>query len=82
MITFNNYLSCVIIVSSAQCVQQNLPASYTNAKEGTALVTTHIQQHLRLRTTGDTAAPAVLLHGMVLRERDKGTLSSRMADVE
>jgi hypothetical protein len=41
-----------------------------------------MQQLLRLRTTGGTAAPAVLLHGAVLKERDKGTLSSQMADVK
>jgi hypothetical protein len=75
-------LSCVIIVSTAQCVQQNLTASYAHANEGTALVTTHIQQLLRLRTTGDTAAPAVLLHGAMLKEQEKGTLSSQMANVK
>jgi hypothetical protein len=63
-------------------VQQNPTNSYTHAKEGTAVVTTHMQQLLRLRTSGDTAAPAVLLHGVVLKERDKCTLSSQMADVK
>ena len=75
------YLSCVIIFCSAQCVQHNLPASYTNAKEGKALVTIHIQL-LRLRSTAGTLAPAVLLHGTVLKERDKVTLTSQMADVK
>jgi hypothetical protein len=65
-IILNSYFSCVIIVSIAQCVQQNPTNSYTHAKEGTAVVTTHMQQLLRLGTAGDTAAPAVLLHGMVL----------------
>jgi hypothetical protein len=36
-----------------------------------------MQQLLRLRTTGGTAAPAVLLHGTVITERDKGTLFSK-----
>jgi hypothetical protein len=81
-IIFNSSLSFIIIVSSAQCVQQTLPASYTNAKLGTALVTSHIQRLLSLRTTAGTLTPAVLLHGTILKERDKGTLASQMADVK
>jgi len=80
-VLYLSYLSCVIIVSSAQCVQQTLPAAYTNAKLGTALVTSHIQL-LSLRSTAGTLAPAVILHGMVLKERGKGILPSQMADVK
>jgi hypothetical protein len=59
------------------------PSSFLyKAKLGTALVTSHIQQLLSLRTTAGTLAPAVLLHGIMLKERDKGTLASQMADVK
>ena len=74
-------MSFVIIVSSAQCVQQTLPAAYTNAKLGTSLVTSHIRL-LSLRSTASTLVPAVLLHGTVLKEREKRTLVSQMADVK
>jgi hypothetical protein len=37
---------------------------------------------LSLRTTAGTLAPAVLLHGTVLKEREEGTLPSQMADVK
>jgi hypothetical protein len=75
-------LSYVIFISNAQCVQQILPASYKNAKLDTALVTSYIQRLLSLRSTAGTLAPAVLLHGMVLKEREEGTLPSQMADVK
>lgn len=75
-------MSYVFIVCTAQCVQQILSASYTNAKLGTALVTNYIQWLLSLRTTAGTLAPAVLLHGTVLKEREEGTLPSQMADVK
>ena len=75
-------MSYVIIVSSAQGVQQIFPASYTNAKLDTALVTNYIQWCLILRSTAGTLAPAVLLHGTVLMEREEGTLPSQMADVK
>jgi len=37
---------------------------------------------LILRSTAGTLAPAVLLHGTVLMEREEGTLPSQMADVK
>jgi hypothetical protein len=37
---------------------------------------------LEFRTIAGTLASAVLLHGTMLKERDKGTLASQMADVK
>ena len=45
-------------------------------------MTSYIQRLLSLRSTAGTLAPAVLLHGMVLKEREEGTLPSQMADVK
>jgi len=45
-------------------------------------VTSYIQRLLSLRSTAGTLAPAVLLYGMVLKEREEGTLPSQMADVK
>jgi len=73
-------LSYVIIVSNAQCVQRILPASYTNATLDTALVTNYKQWLLSWRSTAGTLAPAVLLHGTVLKDREEDTLPSQMAD--
>jgi len=50
-------LTCVIIFSSAQSVQQTLPVSYTNAKLGTALVTNYKKRILSLRNTAGTLVP-------------------------
>jgi len=37
---------------------------------------------LSLRSTAGTLAPAVLLHGTLLMEREEGTLLSQVADVK
>jgi len=73
-------LSYVVIFSSAQSVQQTLPASYTNAKLGTALVTNYKKRILNLRTTA--VHLHLYLHGTLRKERDKSTLHSQMADVK